>query len=219
MPRPSAPPRNHLAAMIAGLLLFVALAASIQPGSPLDQLDSALTASVRELASERLLQFAHLATRAGDTLTITLLGIAIAAALAVRRRWTAAGIWALTLAGGALVHRGLKEVFTRVRPPHDHGLIVESGWSFPSNHASMSMIAYGMLAWLLLHYLRGRGRLPILLATALLVLAIGASRVLLQVHFVTDVLAGYASGGAWLAAGIACMRAAMQKHRDSADGT
>ncbi len=205
-------PRTAIAAMIAGIALFTALAASIWPGSPLDRLDAAVMAAVREMAGTDLLRAAHFVSLAGDARFITPLAIAVAAALAARRLWQAAGVWAFTLGGGVLVHRALKSVFERMRPLHDHGLVVENGWSFPSNHASMSLVTYGMLAWLLLYFTHGRGVRPIIALAVLLVLAIGASRVVLQVHFPSDVLAGYASGSTWLAASIVCMRMATRRH-------
>jgi undecaprenyl-diphosphatase len=84
-----------------------------------------------------------------------------------------------------------------VRPLHDHGFIVEPGWSFPSGHAFGAMVFYGMLAYVLLR-LTPRFHRAIIAAAVLLIGMIGISRILLQVHYFSDVMAGYAAGAAWL---------------------
>ena len=74
-------------------------------------------------------------------------------------------------------------------------IVVEHGFSFPSGHAALSMVAYGVLGVLVM-----RSRLPIavrrviVVALGVLVLLIGLSRVWLGVHYPTDVLAGWTAG-------------------------
>ena len=96
----------------------------------------------------------------------------------------------------------LKRIFERTRPVHDNLRAFADGWSFPSGHASGSLVAYGMLAYLAVRLLPARwsdARLPALLLATAVVFIVCASRVFVQVHFATDVLAGMASGSAWLA--------------------
>jgi undecaprenyl-diphosphatase len=77
------------------------------------------------------------------------------------------------------------------------------GWSFPSGHASGAMRVYGLLGYLSAREAPHAWRLPVALAAALLVVLVGYSRVILPVHSVSDVLAGDASAGTWVAASIA----------------
>ena len=100
--------------------------------------------------------------------------------------------------GHAALNLTLKEVFARVRPLHEHGLVFEPGFSFPSGHSSGSVVAYGMLAYLLVRALPPVWHLPVVLAATAAAFAIGCSRVFRQVHFASDVIAGVASGLAWL---------------------
>ena len=72
--------------------------------------------------------------------------------------------------------------------------------SFPSGHAQNAVVAWGVLLLVFLPVLRGRWRVVAVIAAVAVVLAIGFARVALSVHFVSDVLAGYALGAAWLAA-------------------
>ncbi|WP_046059474.1 phosphatase PAP2 family protein, partial [Paracidovorax citrulli] len=81
---------------------------------------------------------------------------------------------------------------------HTHGVSVAEGYSFPSGHSSSSMVAYGMLAYLAVRLLPARWHLPALLAAASVVFTVGWSRVVLQVHYASDVLAGWVTGGTWL---------------------
>ena len=78
-------------------------------------------------------------------------------------------------------------------------LFAAKGKSFPSGHAMMSLCFYGFLVHILLQSPAGTG-LQIAISTICiaLILLIGFSRVYLQVHYATDVLAGFLIGGAWL---------------------
>lgn len=110
----------------------------------------------------------------------------------------------------------LKNVFARARPVHDNLRAFADGWSFPSGHSSSSVVAYGMLAYVLVRLLPTRhaaAHLPIVVAAAALAFTIGCSRVFLQVHFATDVLAGFASGTAWLAVCIGALELARYRRQ------
>ena len=103
----------------------------------------------------------------------------------------------LLFAGG--LNRWLKDLIERQRPSENH-LLEVSSMSFPSGHAMSSIAFFGFLIYLVWRLVSTnwlRWILSILLV--LLILAIGFSRVYLGVHYPSDVLAGYAAGGACLA--------------------
>ena len=96
-------------------------------------------------------------------------------------------------------------MFERDRPLHAHAFAEVHGWSFPSGHAAGSVAVYGMLAYLACRAVPPLWRLPIAMMGLMIPLLVGYSRVVLQVHYVSDVLAGYLTAGAWL---IVCIGAA-----------
>lgn len=112
---------------------------------------------------------------------------------------------ALFLLGAVLLGRLLvslqKYIFARVRPDEHEYLVRVETYAFPSGHAANSMIVYLLLALLLV---QDEGRRRIAVAAAfLLSLLIGISRVLLGVHWPTDVVGGWAFGLLWV---IFCVR-------------
>jgi undecaprenyl-diphosphatase len=114
-----------------------------------------------------------------------------ALALRQRRREAVEVFWAIV--GAALLNQLLKTQFNRLRP--DTALLQQYGLSFPSGHAMIGLALYGCIAWLLWRH----GHHPIWgLAWLLWAVLIGLSRVYLHVHYITDVLAGFAAGLAWL---------------------
>jgi membrane-associated phospholipid phosphatase len=139
-------------------------------------------------------------TRAGNfttLLAVTLLAVGI---FWRRRKRTDAVFVALAFLGAQVLSTGMKLGFRRDRPFFPDPLATESTFSFPSGHALVSLAVYGSIALVLARRLSTRARRAVLLGvTALLVLAIGFSRLYLGVHFLSDVLAGYAAGVAWLA--------------------
>lgn len=203
---PPPPPRVLILRMLAGLgiavaagLSFAELADELDISEEMGRFDTALTDALRVHVPLAVLQLFALVTRLGDTRTLTVLCIAVAALLLFRSRHRLALAWVLAIAGNGLLNVLLKAAFERVRPVHEHQLLVaESSWSFPSGHSSGSVVAYGMLAYVAVHFVAPRWQLPLLLLAAGLALTVGFSRVFLQVHYLSDVLAGFASGLLWL---------------------
>ncbi len=90
-----------------------------------------------------------------------------------------------------------KLAFHRVRPIHP--VYTESSYAFPSGHAAASIVLYGFLAFLVIRQLAGwRRRLNVIFLTAVIIMAIGFSRLYLGVHYLSDVWGGYLLGALWL---------------------
>jgi undecaprenyl-diphosphatase len=189
-------------AIVAGAWVFAEIAEALHAQAALGAADDLITQGVRSVPLAALHFFAAV-TRLGDVATMTVLCIAVAIGLLVlRRRWLAFA-WVVAIAGNGLLNQTLKHVFERVRPLHDDGLVLAHGFSFPSGHSSGAVVGYGMLAYVATRLLPPRWHLPIWIAALMLAFTIGASRMFLRVHFASDVLAGFASGSAWLAVCIA----------------
>ncbi|HEY9513145.1 MAG TPA: phosphatase PAP2 family protein [Rhodanobacter sp.] len=194
--------RWHTAVLLlaAMLLLFGGIALALdtpQPGE-LASFDAALAESLHMHLSLPTLRWIAALTHLGDLLWVAAAAVLIALILLLRRHWQLAGAWVVTLLGIVPINSGLKAVFRRARPLHDHGFIVEHGWSFPSGHAFGAIVFYGMLAYVLLRLLPLRLHRRVIAAAVACVGLIGTSRILLQVHYFSDVLAGFASGAMWL---------------------
>ncbi len=145
-----------------------------------------------------LLRGVAMVTHAGDPLVVGIATLVVFAILLWRRHFRLAAMWITTLVGTALINSALKAWFQRERPLHDHGFIVEHSYSFPSGHASGSMVFYGMLAYVLLVLCPPRWHRTIVIAAVAMISIVGISRILLQVHYFSDVMAGYATGMAWV---------------------
>jgi membrane-associated phospholipid phosphatase len=133
----------------------------------------------------------------GNQLMWVIAGLAALACLLRRRRQRALLI-GVAVIGGALLNQALKDRFHRGRPIFSAQLAVDSS-SFPSGHAMGSMIGYGILAYVATRRLQSpRRRRAIFAVAAAMIVLIGFTRIYLDAHFVSDVLAGYAAGGMWL---------------------
>jgi len=106
----------------------------------------------------------------------------------------------LAFAGAEVITWGMKQGFHRDRPFFPDPLATASSYSFPSGHAQVSLAVYGALALVVARRVPSRRlAVAVMVVAALWILAIGFSRLYLGVHFLSDVLAGYAAGAAWLA--------------------
>ena len=143
---------------------------------------------------------------------------AVAAWLAWRRLPRLAAFVVVTTAGSALLNSLVKLAVDRARPVLDDPVAHARGLSFPSGHAQSAMVAALVLLLVFLPLLRGAWRWVAVCVAVAYVLAIGFARVTLGVHYVSDVLAGYVLGAAWVAAMIAAFNAwRRERGRPAAD--
>lgn len=143
-----------------------------------------------------LVSAARIITFFGEPTVLIIAGIVFALVM-WRRGQSRIG---LTLVAVTMVGRLFSELqkiaIARARPALEPHLAVVQSWSFPSGHAASSMIFYLTLALVLSRGSRWR---PLAAAGAVLAsLLIGTSRVMLGVHWPSDVIAGWSYGLLWV---------------------
>ena len=162
------------------------------------QFDQALANTLHLAARPALTQLLLIVTMLGSQ-AIAVIGAVVAVFFILRRAWLNLLIWAVALGGGQILNLLLKTLFARPRPVFDVPLDVEWQFSFPSGHAMMSIITYGLLLYFILDTLKSRRwRIVIAVATVALLVVIGFTRLYLGVHYLTDVIGGFAAGWIWL---------------------
>ncbi len=136
----------------------------------------------------------------GSGAVIVPLMLVMAIAFVVRRRdWPSARLLVIAVAGAAGLYTIVKPVVGEARPPATVWLGHFDGAAFPSGHATQAVAFYGMLALVLSVRRSLRARALLWTGAGLIAGAVGASRIYLGAHWLTDVLAGYALGVAWIA--------------------
>ncbi len=149
------------------------------------------------LRSPGMDHFFKLITHFGSPYAFVILCTAMVIYLSYKgKQWTGLILGSgLTIAWQSMNY--LKQFFGRVRPPGEH-LTYAAGESFPSGHAMLSLVFYGFIAYLTWKYLHPKtGKTATALLTFLIIL-IGFSRVYLNVHYASDVLAGFGFGAVFL---------------------
>jgi len=142
----------------------------------------------------------QIVTWLGSTAIIVPLMLGAAVGFVTRRRdWRSAALLVIAVAGAAGLYEFVKPVVGEPRPPATIWIGHFGGAAFPSGHATQGVAFYGMLALLLSRGRSLRARALIWTSAAVIALAIGASRIYLGAHWLSDVLAGYALGTAWVA--------------------
>jgi undecaprenyl-diphosphatase len=134
-------------------------------------------------------------------------------------RW--AGFYLIAALAGWGLSSALKALFARPRPTVTTHLDGAGWWSFPSGHTMESTIVLGLGLLLVTGGMASRpAARRIRLLGAVVLAAIGFSRVYLGVHYPSDVLAGWLAGGAYVAAALAAFSAGRAElHPPSPPGT
>lgn len=197
----------------AGLTLTVGMAAVLALGVGFEQmLDSVLENDGVTMVDRPVLHFlathrqpwsitaAEVISDIGSPVGVALTGLLVGIVLAVvRRSWLPLLVIVLGGAGIAVINTAVKRLVSRTRPPQLTAVLGEHGFSFPSGHTTGTTVVWLLSAWMLVHWVigRGAGRVMVWTAALLMVAAVGMTRIYLGVHFLSDVLAGWALGAAW----------------------
>jgi membrane-associated phospholipid phosphatase len=188
------------------LLLTEAHDEIIEPQT--QSIDLALLDQTHTFANPSTTMFMQAFTTLGSAQGLTTIVLLSAIILYLRRAWVEALTLIAALFGAGVLDAILKLWFHRDRPSVAWAFAREPTFSFPSGHATLSLVVFGMLLYLILR-MSHSWRLDVMatLIALPLILAIGVSRVYLGVHYPSDILAGYLAGAIWLLAVILSLEA------------
>jgi undecaprenyl-diphosphatase len=192
--------RRLLAALLAAALAaYGALAADVVEGGRLSSFDEDVSDWVARSMPTPVEWLARYLSWLGGWVGVTVL-VALAVVWLTRRGRLAPAVVLVAVAlGGQLLNSITKAGYDRPRPTAGSPIALPSSTSFPSGHAMTGVAVFGLLGLLVAGELASRrARIAAIAAGFGLGALIGASRVVLNVHFLTDVLAGAALGLAWL---------------------
>jgi len=140
-------------------------------------------------------------TALGGVAVLSLMILAVAGYLAIRRKWGPELLVLAASIGGLLISSALKHLVSRPRPTEVPHLSMAFTLSFPSGHSLMSAVVYLTLGTLLARFVsQWRVKVYFMLVALVLTFLVGVSRVYMGVHYPTDVLAGWMAGLVWAAA-------------------
>lgn len=184
--------------MISATVLFLELAEDVWEQEKFT-FDHVIMDYFESIESGALTVTLRLITETGSVWWITAASVLTVLFLWLKKR-DVLGVVFFILAnvGGGLFIFVLKYFFQRERPtlaPEYDG----NGYSFPSGHALGSFILYGFIIYLIGREKRFfKTRMLAIFLLSILIISVGLSRVYLQVHYPSDIMAGYAVGLIWL---------------------
>lgn len=199
-------PINHSttgATRIACAAVFVLLALDAAVDGPLTRLDVAICTALRLWVGQPPLSLAIATSMLASWQTMWCVGMLVALLLLLRGRRLEFQAWAASLMAVGIVNEGTRFFLHRARPPLPY--VTEPGASFPSGHSADILLVIGLLYtfWASPAVTREAGadaksageRMLVMAAGICSIVAVGLSRILLDIHWMNDVLGGYALGG------------------------
>lgn len=188
-----------LVLIIGGGVVLGALALLVRSTEGLISIDSSVASWGDRHASATSTDGLTVVTRLGETWLV----LAVGAVVAIVDRVRTASPWAapfllVVVVGEKLLVGALKDLVDRVRPAFNP--IAETlGPSFPSGHTTTAATFWAAVALVAGRWVAPRGRAALAGLAVGIAVGVAASRVLLDVHWLTDVIGGLALGWAWFA--------------------
>ncbi|MBW4546668.1 MAG: phosphatase PAP2 family protein [Symplocastrum torsivum CPER-KK1] len=179
-----------------GLWLFSAIADEILDKESFT-FDKEILLTLKELHTPVLDKVMLGFTFLGEPVILLIVCLVIGTWLLTRGQRSQATILIIAAAGAIALNNLLKVLFGRARPMLWERVVDVGQYSFPSGHAMISMVIFGIIGYLVSSKFP-LWRIGIISLTILLVTGIGLSRLYLGVHWPTDIVAGYAAGLVWL---------------------
>lgn len=188
--------------LVIAVIIFSNFTIAVKNGAPL-KFDQAVSSFFTKIFTEYSYPFFKLLNIIGSSI-----GIGLTALIAVAIIWmknsdyVGMSVLAITVATGSLLNKAAKNLIARPRPETEHLVYVKS-LSFPSGHAMMSTILYLLIAYFIAkNSYKQIEKWLLLLIVFIIILLMGISRIVLQVHYPSDVVAGFTLGIIWAFIGV-----------------
>lgn len=193
-------------ALVGALAAFAALAAAMRAGGRLVELDGDVARWAAGSMPAWAEWLARPVTWLGGLVGVAVVVFCVSAWLLHRGERQRATLLVVVTVGIQLLVAMAKQGFARERPAFGSAIDLPSSFSFPSGHAASGIAVFGLLGLLAARVPQARSR-AIAITGFVVGALVGASRVVLNVHYVSDVLAGACLGLAWLVACVLATRA------------
>ncbi len=187
------------AIIIAGLIALINLGLRAASADAVSNMDVSIATLMRESRNAPADEIMTVITMMGDTVVMTSLAVLILAWLIWHKSYRAAWAAGIAIVAAKLFEIAMKLGIQRARPT-ELSYSGASIYSFPSGHATMAAVIFGILAVLVSHSMGRWGRAVVYALCAVLVVAIAYSRLYLGAHWLSDVLAGLTFGVVMMAA-------------------
>ena len=190
------------------IVAFAALASDLRWHGPVTRADVPISIWFHLHLQPVLTGLATAVSRVHSTLGICLMALAAAVALVFCRQTEWLPLLALCVPGGLVLNGLVKHAFERTRPSFGSAAPTLASYSFPSGHTAGATVWWGfaLLVWFAWEQRPGRRAAACVLAVAMILLT-GFSRMVLGLHYLSDVLAAMAEGAGWLVLCIAACQA------------
>jgi len=198
--------RRLLVVSGGSLVAFFLVVAAWQRLPGVTQLDEAVSSrlNAHAQASSTTVDLFLAVTFLGTSRCLIWMSVGIVAILLVLGHWRFSAAWTVTQLVSIVLIEHVKSAFARSRPPYNGMFTIEDSYSFPSGHALGSIVTFGMIAYLVrIGWSQAAWQRIGIGVCITLIALIGFSRVYLGVHYLSDVVAGYLLGAAWLAFALA----------------
>ncbi|WP_201532711.1 phosphatase PAP2 family protein [Psychrobacter ciconiae] len=185
------------AMMVYILALFIGLVEDVAMLKPIVETDYFISGQMSLLRNSPIIGFfIHITSFASTPMTVLVMLLTIAICLVLRQPFALLGLFIATVGSAAFTFLS-KMLFQRERPADI--LLFEHTHSFPSGHATITLALYGFITYLLMRFSQNYvHKIRIFVMATFFMVLIGLSRIVLNEHYLSDVLGGYLVGGLWL---------------------
>ena len=192
--------RYHLYALILNLFslyTFSKMAEDVVDMELITRADLWVNAKVTLLWNPFLNRIMIMITNIASPGVLIILSLMLFLVLVYKKKWYHSLLLLLSMAGGLLFESLTKIIIQRSRP--ENALISVAGYSFPSGHATMAIIFFSLLIYSFKDEIKNNAlKYLFITGNMILFLVVGFSRIYLNVHWLSDVLAGFGLGLFWL---------------------
>jgi membrane protein DedA with SNARE-associated domain len=208
--------KYHVYALTLNIIciyLFSKMLEDVLESEALTRIDMWFNQQIMHMWTPLMNKLIIFATLVASTTSLLIFCIGLLAFLIYRKKWYTSMLMVSSLVGGWILAAAIKYLVHRPRP--GNGLVDVAGYSFPSGHATMAIIFFCFLVYSFKDDFEKRSSKVIFISVdILLFLFVGASRIYLNVHYFSDVVAGFALGLFWLTLLILFSRTTIEYKKD-----
>jgi len=193
--------KYHLYTLIVNIgalyVFFKTIEDTLSSDSSLAQLDVWVNLKMAALITPGVTEFMLMVSDIISPRTLTLLSLVLLLYLIHKKRWYHVSLVGVGLGGGLLLNGIIKVIIGRLRPENAYVMLTD--YSFPSGHATLSVIFFSLVIYLCGKEIKNMYWRELFGTVNIFIfLLVGFSRLYLNVHWLSDVVAGFALGIFWL---------------------